>query len=169
MNLYIIGAKCTFSRKGIIKRHPASPHTRHFLSSVAKKTLIYPQIIPQPDHKLLAAPYLVTPPAMLLWAHKIIQDHSNKHCQRCLAGWGSLDKAVEMTSPGSRQTGNSVGSLRRKRKGVAARLRAAYPIVTLVEREGKSLIRRNSSRLRSPSPKGLFNRVVVVSVCLSVL
>lgn len=100
MNLHIIGAKCTFSRKGIIKRHPASPHTRHFLNSVAKKTLIYHQIIPTPDHKLLAAPCLVTPPAMLLWAQKIVQDHSNKHSQRCLAGWVSLDKAEKITSLG---------------------------------------------------------------------
>lgn len=77
-----------------------------------------------------------------------------------------------MTSPGSRQTGNSVSGLGRKRKGGAARrLRAAYPIVTLVEREGKSLIIRNSSRLRFPSPKGLFNRVLsslflLLFVCL---
>lgn len=59
---YIIGVNCTFSRKGVVKRHPASQHTSHFLNSLAKETLIYPQIIPEPDHKLLAAPYLVTPP-----------------------------------------------------------------------------------------------------------
>jgi hypothetical protein len=92
MSRHIIVAKCTFSRKGIIKRHPASPHTRHFLNSTAKETLIYPQIIPQTDHKLLAAPYLVTPPAMLLWAHKIIQDHSRKHSQGCLAGCVSSEQ-----------------------------------------------------------------------------
>lgn len=53
-----------------------------------------------------------------------------------------------------RQTENSVGGPRRKRKGGTARLPwAADPIVTLVEREGKrrSLIRRNSSRLGYPS------------------
>lgn len=100
---------------------------------------------------------------MLLWAHKIIQDHSYKHSERCLAGWVGLDEAEEMTSPGSRQTGKSVGGqaggLRRERRGnsrAARPLRAAYPIVTLAEREGKSLIRRNSSRLRFPSPKGLL-------------
>lgn len=65
MSFPIIGVNCVFSGKGIIKRHPASQHTSHFLNSSAKETLIYPQIIPQPDHKLLAAPYLVTPPAML--------------------------------------------------------------------------------------------------------
>lgn len=67
--LHIIGVTCTFNGKGIIKRHPASQHTSHFLGSLAKETLIYPQIIPQPDHKLLAAPYLVTPPAMQALAH----------------------------------------------------------------------------------------------------
>lgn len=76
--LHIIGVTCTFNGKGIIKRHPASQHTSHFLSSLAKETLIYPQIIPQPDHKLLAAPYLVTPPAMLALAHKTIQQHGRQ-------------------------------------------------------------------------------------------
>lgn len=89
MSLHIIGVNCTFSGKGIIRRHPASQHTEHFLYSLAKETLIYPQIIPQPDHKLLAAPYLVTPPAMLSLAHKIIQDHSSKHSLGYFSRWVS--------------------------------------------------------------------------------
>jgi hypothetical protein len=50
-----------------------------------------------------------------------------------------------MTSSGSRQTGKSVGHLRRKRKpvgvGVGVRLpdRATYPIMTLMERQSIEL------------------------------
>lgn len=96
---YITGVKRTFSRKGIIKRHPASQHTSHFLNSLAKESLIYPQIIPQVDRKLLAALCLVTPPAMFVLAHKTTQGHSSNHSLWCLSGWVSPGQRWRMTSP----------------------------------------------------------------------
>lgn len=114
MSLHIIGVTCTFNGKGIIKRHPASPHTSHFLGSLAKETLIYPQIIPQPDHKLLAAPYLVTPPAMPVLARITIQQNSGKHSLGVLLRMGQ--PWAEVTSDRSQSGGNSVGGVRRKRE-----------------------------------------------------
>lgn len=90
MSLPTARVKCILSGKGIIKRHPVSQLVTHFLNSSDKQTLIHTQTIPQPDHKLLAAPYTVTPPVMLLHApHNRMWEHSSQHTPGCVSGWVS--------------------------------------------------------------------------------